>query len=73
VIYQRYLGDTSIQHGFMSDPLTLIADATGSHLILNSGICNRSCSNEFNGWLDARRLVPLVPTRFARGAAAEAW
>ena len=73
VIYRRYLGDTSSESGPMSDPLTLIADATGSHLILNGGICNLHCSNEFNGWLDGGRLVPLRPAGFAHREAAEAW
>ncbi len=73
VIYRRYLGDTSSESGPMSDPLTLIADATGSHLILNGGICNLHCSNEFNGWLDGSRLVPLRPAGFAHREAAEAW
>jgi hypothetical protein len=73
VIYRRYLGDTSEVSGPMSDPLTLIADATGSHLILNGGICNQECTNEFNGWLHAGRLVPLLPTGFAHREAAEAW
>jgi hypothetical protein len=73
VIYRRYLGDTSSESGPMSDALTLIADATGSHLILIGGICNLHCSNEFNGWLDGRRLVPLLPTGFAHREAAETW
>jgi hypothetical protein len=73
VIYQRYLGDTSSESGPMSDALTLIADATGSHLILNGGLCNLHCSNEFNGWLDGGRLVPLRPAGFAHREAAEAW
>jgi hypothetical protein len=73
VIYRRYLGDTSTLSGTESDPLTLIADATGSHLILVGGICNPSCNNEFNGWLHAGRLVPLLPTGFAHREAAEAW
>jgi hypothetical protein len=73
VIYRRYLGDTSILSGTESDPLMLIADATGSHLILYGGICNLHCSNEFNGWLDGGRLVPLLPTGFAHREAAEAW
>jgi hypothetical protein len=73
VIYRRYLGATSEVSGPMSDPLTLIADATGSHLILNGGICNQECTNEFNGWLRAGRLVPLLPTGFAHREAAEAW
>jgi hypothetical protein len=72
VIYRRYLGDTSFASG-ASDPLALIADATGSHLILNGGICDESCSNEFNGWLRAGRLVPLLPAGFANREAAEAW
>jgi hypothetical protein len=73
VIYRRYLGDTSSESGPMNDPLTLIADATGSRLILNGGICNLHCSNEFNGWLDGGRLVPLRPAGFAHREAAEAW
>jgi len=73
VIYRRYLGDTSSESGPMNDALTLIADATGSHLILNGGICNLHCSNEFNGWLDGGRLVPLRPAGFAYREAAEAW
>jgi hypothetical protein len=73
VIYRRYLGDTSIESGTESDPLMLIADATGSHLILYGGICNLHCSNEFNSWLDGGRLVPLLPTGFAHREAAEAW
>jgi hypothetical protein len=73
VLYRRYLGDTSSVSGPMNDPLTLIADATGSRLILNGGICNRHCSNEFNGWLDGGRLVPLRPAGFAHREAAEAW
>jgi hypothetical protein len=72
VIYRRYLGDTSFASG-ASDPLALIADATGTHLILNGGICDESCSNEFNGWLRAGRLVPLLPAGFANREAAEAW
>ncbi len=73
MIYRRYLGDTSSESGPMSAPLTLIADATGSRLILNGGICNLHCSNEFNGWLDSGRLVPLQPAGFAHREAAEAW
>jgi hypothetical protein len=73
MIYRRYLGDTSIVSGTESDPLMLIANATGSHLILYGGICNLHCSNEFNGWLDGGRLVPLLPTGFAHREAAEAW
>jgi len=73
VIYRRYLGDTSSVSGPMSDPLTLTADATGSYLILNGGICNMHCSNEFNGWLDRGRLVSLPPAGFAHREAAEAW
>jgi hypothetical protein len=73
VIYRRYLGDTSSVSGPMSDALTLVADATGTHLILNGGICNLHCSNEFNGWLDRGRLVPLRPAGFAHSEAAEAW
>ena len=73
VIYRRYLGDTSSESGPMNDALALIADATGGHLILNGGICNLHCSNEFNGWLDGGRLVPLRPAGFAYREAAEAW
>ena len=73
VIYRRYLGDTSIISGTESNPLTLIADATGSHLILYGGICGLHCSNEFNGWLHGGRLIPLLPTGFAHREAAEAW
>jgi len=73
VIYRRYLGDTSIVSGTESDPLMLITDATGSHLIVYSGVCGPNRSNEFNGWLDGRRLVPLLPTGFAHREAAEAW
>ena len=56
-----------------SDPLALIADATVSHLILDAAICNLHCSNEFNGWLDGGRLVPLRPAGFAPRESAEAW
>jgi hypothetical protein len=73
VLYRRYLGDTSIISGTESNPLMLIADATGSHLILYGGICGLHCSNEFNGWLDGRRLIPLRPAGFAHREAAEAW
>jgi hypothetical protein len=73
VIYRRYLGDTSSESSPMNDPLTLITDATGRHLILNGGICNLHCSNEFNGWLHGGRLVPLLPAGFAHREAAEAW
>jgi hypothetical protein len=73
VIYRRYLGDTSIISGTESNPLMLIADATGSHLILYGGICGLHCNNEFNGWLHGARLVPLLPTGFAHREAAEAW
>jgi hypothetical protein len=73
VVYRRYLGDTSSISGPMNDALALIADATGGHLILNGGICNLHCSNEFNGWLDGGRLVPLRPAGFAHREAAEAW
>ena len=72
MIYQRYLGDISSESSPMNDPLTLIADATGRNLILNGGICNLHCSNEFNGWLHSGLLVPL-PTGFAHRGAAEAW
>jgi hypothetical protein len=73
VLYQRHLGDTSSVSGPMADPLTLIADASGRNLILNGGICNLHCTNEFNGWLDAGRLIPLRPAGFAHREAAEAW
>lgn len=73
VLYRRRLGDTSSVSGPMSDPLTLIADATGSNLILDGGICNRGCTNEFNGWLHGGRLVPLRPSGFAHRESAEAW
>ena len=73
VIYRRDLGDTSSVSGPMSDPLTLIADAAGRGLILDGGICNRHCSNEFNGWLHGATLVPLRPAGFAHREAAEAW
>ena len=73
VIYRRYLGDSSVESGPMNDVLTLIADATGRYLILNSGICNLHCSNEFNGWLSGGTLVPLRPAGFAHREAAEAW
>ena len=73
VIYRRDLGDTSSVSGPMSDPLTLIADAAGSSLILDGGICNRHCTNEFNGWLREGTLVPLRPAGFAHREAAEAW
>ncbi len=67
------LGDTSSVSGPMADPLALIADATGSNLILDGGICNRGCTNEFNGWLHGGRLVTLRPSGFAHREAAEAW
>jgi hypothetical protein len=73
VIYQRDLGDTSSVSGPMSDPLTLIADAAGRGVILDGGICNRGCTNEFNGWLHGAALVPLRPAGFAHREAAEAW
>jgi hypothetical protein len=73
VIYRRDLGDTSSVSGPMSNPLTLIADAAGSSLILDGGICNRGCTNEFNGWLHGATLVPLRPAGFAHREAAEAW
>jgi hypothetical protein len=73
VIYRRDLGDTSSVSGPMSDPLTLIADAAGNSLILDGGICNRHCTNEFNGWLHNGTLVPLRPAGFAHREAAEAW
>ena len=73
VLYRRRLGDTSSISGPMSDPLTLIADATGRNLILDGGICGPGCTNEFNGWLHAGRLVPLRPAGFDHREAAEAW
>jgi hypothetical protein len=73
VIYRRDLGDTSSVSGPMADPLTLIADAAGRSLILDGGICNRGCTNEFNGWLDGGTLVPLRPGGFAHREVAEAW
>lgn len=73
VLYQRRLGDTSEISGGMADPLTLIADASGRSLILNGGICNLHCTNEFNGWLRAGQLVPLPPAGFTHREAAEAW
>ena len=73
VIYRRDLGDTSSVSGPMSDPLTLIADAAGGSLILDGGICNRGCSNEFNGWLSGGTLVPLRQAGFAHRETAEAW
>jgi hypothetical protein len=72
-LYQRRLGDTSSVNGPMADPLTLVGDASGTGLILNGGICNLHCTNEFNGWLQAGRLIPLLPTGFAHREAAEAW
>jgi hypothetical protein len=57
----------------MADPLALSADATGRNLILNGGICNPGCTNEFNGWLHDGQLVPLPPSGFAHREAAEAW
>jgi hypothetical protein len=73
VIYRRYLGVASADSSPMNDPLALIADATGRHLILNGGICNLQCSNAFNGWLKGGRLVPLLPAGLAHREAAEAW
>jgi hypothetical protein len=73
VLYQRRLGDTSEVSAGMADPLALIADASGRSLILNGGICNLHCTNEFNGWLHAGRLIPLPPAGFAHREAAEAW
>jgi hypothetical protein len=73
VIYRRDLGDTSSTSGPMADPLTLIADVAGRGLILDGGICNRHCSNEFNGWLHGATLVPLRPAGFAHRESAEAW
>ena len=73
MIYRRYLGDTSIISGTEANPLMLITDATGSHLIVYGGVCSLHCTTEFNGWLDGRRVVPLLPTGFAHREAAEAW
>jgi hypothetical protein len=73
VLYRRHLGDTSEVSGPMADPLAMSADATGRDLILNGGICNLHCTNEFNGWLHAGRLVPLPPSGFAHRETAEAW
>jgi hypothetical protein len=73
VIFRRYLGDTSMISGLESNPLMLIADATGSHLIVYAGVCGLHCNGEFNGWLDGERLVPLLPTGFAHREDAEAW
>jgi len=73
VLYQRDLGDTSEVSGAIPDPLSLSADATGQSLILIGGICNRSCTNEFNGWLHAGQLVPLRPGGFAHREVAETW
>jgi hypothetical protein len=73
VLYRRRLGDTSAVSGAMADPLALSADATGRNLILNGGICNLGCTNEFNGWLHAGQLVPLRPPGFAHREAAETW
>jgi hypothetical protein len=73
VLYRRHLGDTSEVSGPMSDPLTLIADASGRNLILDGGICGPHCSNEFNGWLHQGRLIPLPPTGFAHREGTEAW
>jgi hypothetical protein len=73
VLYQRSLGDTSEVPGGVADPLALSADAGGHNLILNGGICNTGCTNEFNGWLHAGTLVPLQPGGFAQRQAAETW
>ena len=73
VLFRRNLGDTSEVSGPMADPLAMTADATGRNLILNGGICNRGCTNEFNGWLHAGRLVPLPPSGFAHRETAETW
>jgi hypothetical protein len=73
VLYQRRLGDTSEVSGGVADPLALIADASGHGLILDGGICNLHCTNEFNGWLDGQRFIPLRPAGFAHREAAEAW
>lgn len=73
VLYRRNLGDTSEVSGGMADPLALIADAAGRNLIVIGGICNRHCTNEFNGWPHAGRLVPLPPGGFSHREAAEAW
>jgi hypothetical protein len=73
VLYRHSLGDTSEVSSGMADPLALSADATGRNLILNGGICNPGCTNEFNGWLHDGQLVPLPPSGFAHREAAEAW
>jgi len=73
VLYQRRLGDTSEVSGAMADPLEMSADASGHHLILNGGICDLHCTNAFNGWLHAGRLVPLPPSGFAHRETAEIW
>lgn len=73
VLYRRSLGDTSGISGGVADPLALSTDATGRNLILDGGICNSGCTNEFNGWLHAGQLVPLPPAGFAHREAAEAW
>lgn len=73
VLYRRSLGNTSQVSSSMADPLALSADATGHNLILNGGICNRGCTNAFNGWLHAGQLIPLRPAGFAHREAAEAW
>jgi hypothetical protein len=72
VLYQRNLGDTSEVSGGVADPLALSADASGN-LILDDGICDLHCTNGFNGWLHAGRLVPLRPAGFMHREAAEAW
>lgn len=72
-LYRRSLGDTSEVSGAMADPLSLITDPSGNGLILNGGICDLHCTNEFNGWLQAGQLIPLPPTGFAHREAAEAW
>jgi hypothetical protein len=70
VLYHRRLGPTSIVNG-VPDFLALIPDGTGSHWILNGGICVGNCTSGFNGWIGHGRLVPLRP---ADGRlAAEAW
>jgi hypothetical protein len=73
VLYQRHLGNTSEVAGGMADPLALIADPSGHGLILDGGICNLHCTNEFNGWLDGQRFIPLRPGGFVNRETAEAW
>jgi len=70
VLYHRRLGPTSIVNG-VPDFLALIPDGTGTHWILNGGICVGHCTSGFNGWIGHGRLVPLRPTDGR--LAAEAW